>query len=106
MGVRAANQREAKMLTQEKENISATVTIRVAERRSAGENGILPSQVQAVVDSSADPRAGLFEFAGNAPVTFAERYPRLMVGAVSVAVVVTAITAEIECLRAAGYYWP
>lgn len=91
------------MLTNQEEKISATLTIRVAERKSAGEDGIFQSQ--AVVDRSADGRSGLFEFAGNAPVTFAERHPRLMVGAVSVAVIVAAITAEIECLRSAGYYW-
>jgi hypothetical protein len=91
------------MLTKEKENISATVTIRVADFHGADvidfpglhESGAHP-----------DDRAGLFEFAGNAPATFAERYPRLMVSAVSVAVVVAAIMAEVECLHAAGYYWP
>ena len=47
----------------------------------------------------------LFEFAGNAPVTFAERFPRLMVSAVAIAFVMAAIALEIDCLRAAGYYW-
>jgi len=92
------------MLTKEQENISATLTIRAAERKSAGEDGFFQSQ--AVVDHEAEMRGNLFEFAGNAPATFAERYPRLMVGAISVAAIVTTITAEIECLRSAGYYWP
>ena len=47
----------------------------------------------------------LFEFAANAPVTLAERHPHLTVFAISVAVLLTAITAEIDCLTGSGYFW-
>jgi len=47
----------------------------------------------------------LFEFAANAPATLAERHPHLTVFAISVAVLLTAITAEIDCLTGSGYFW-
>ena len=47
----------------------------------------------------------LFEFAANAPATLAERHPRLTVAAVSVAVLLVAVIAEIDCLSHSGYFW-
>lgn len=47
----------------------------------------------------------LFEFAGNAPATLAERHPRLTVFAISAAVLFAAIAAEIDCLSGSGYFW-
>lgn len=49
--------------------------------------------------------SGLFEFAANAPATFAERHPRVAVLAISAAVLLSAIAVEIECLRGSGYFW-
>jgi hypothetical protein len=96
------------MLSKEKQHIHATVSIRVVEPKSASEYGLFPSQ-QDETDNPAEDgaeRCGpLFEFAGNAPVTFAERFPRLMVSAVAIGFVMAAIAMEIDCLRAAGYYW-
>ena len=86
------------MQTKEKGYISAAVTVRVIEHRNAAS--------EAEAGDSAAALGSLFEFAGSAPATFAERFPRLMVLAVSIAIIVAAITAEIDCLRGAGYYWP
>ena len=47
----------------------------------------------------------LFEFAASAPATLAERFPHLTVLAISAAVLLAALTAEIECLRGSGYFW-
>lgn len=96
------------MLTQEKESIRATVSIRVVEPKDTSENRLFQSQPHETEDSADDNAewcGRLFEFAGNAPVTFADRFPRLMVCAVSIAIIMAAIAMEIDCLRAAGYYW-
>jgi hypothetical protein len=47
----------------------------------------------------------LFEFAANAPVTLAERHPRLTVLAISAAFLSAAIAVEIEYLSGSGYFW-
>ena len=93
------------MLTKEKEYLSATVSIRIIEPKGASEDGLSQAQ-QNGADDSAELCGCLFEFAGNAPATLAERFPRLTVCAVAVALTLATITAEIECLRGAGYYWP
>ncbi len=93
------------MLTTEKENICATLSIRVAEPKGASEHGLFQPQQNGAEDSAV-LCGRLFEFAGNAPATFAERFPRLMICAVVTALIMAAISVEIECLRAAGYYWP
>lgn len=96
------------MLTKQKQHIRATVSIRVVEPRGTSEHGLFQLQQDETenrAEDSAEWCGPLFEFAGNAPATFAERYPRLMVSAVAIALVMTAIALEIDCLRAAGYYW-
>lgn len=93
------------MLTTEKEYLQATVSIRVVEPKGASEDGLFRAQ-QNGADDSAALHCRLFEFAGNAPATFAERFPRLMICAVVTALIMAAISVEIECLRGAGYYWP
>jgi len=104
MGLPALRKCEARMLTEEKQSIHATVSIRVVEPRDAGEHRLFQAQQNGAEDSK-ELCGRLFEFAGNAPATFAERFPRLMVCAVAVAFIMTAIAVEIECLRGAGYYW-
>jgi hypothetical protein len=93
------------MLTTEKEYLQATVSLRVVEPKGASEDGLFRAQ-QNGADDSAALHCRLFEFAGNAPATFAERFPRLMICAVVTALIMAAISVEIECLRGAGYYWP
>ncbi len=93
------------MLTKERKPVSATVRIRVVEHPGAKDKPFVGRENAPKTVNRVDLCDHLFEFAGNAPATFAERFPRLMVSAVAVAVVLTAITTEIECLRAAGYYW-
>jgi hypothetical protein len=93
------------MLTKEQEYICATLSIRVIEPKGDHEDGLFQVQ-QKRVDDSAVLRGRLFEFAGNAPATFAERFPRVMVCAVSIAFIMAALTVEIEYLRGAGCYWP
>jgi hypothetical protein len=90
------------MLAKERESICATVSLRVIEHQGAGKE---PQRKLDGADEAADASGTLFEFAGSAPATFAERFPHLMVGAIAAAVILTTLTAEIECLRAMGYYW-
>ena len=92
------------MLTTEKENIRASLSIRVVEPKGASGDGLFRAQ-QNGADDSAALHCRLFEFAGNAPATFAERFPRLMVAAWAIAFTMAAIAVEIEYLRGAGYYW-
>jgi hypothetical protein len=103
-GVAGPRKREARLLTEEKQSMRATVSIRVVEPRDAGEEGFFHAQ-QNGADDRAELCGPLFEFAGNAPATFAERFPRLMVCAVAIALIMAVITVEIECMQAAGYYW-
>lgn len=92
------------MLTKEKQSIRATLSLRVVEPEVASEYGLFQAQPNGA-DESAEWCGRLFEFAGSAPVTFAERFPRLMVGVVAATFIVAAISVEIECLRGAGFYW-
>lgn len=48
----------------------------------------------------------LFEHSEKIPVTLSERYPRLTFLAIAIALLVTALTAEFDYLRGAGYFWP
>jgi len=48
----------------------------------------------------------LFEHSQSVPTTLPERFPRLTFLAVAIALLVTAITAEFDYLRGAGYFWP
>jgi hypothetical protein len=48
----------------------------------------------------------LFERAESEPLPLPERFPRLAFLAVAIALLVTALTAEFDYLRGAGYFWP
>ncbi|MGA8086488.1 MAG: hypothetical protein WCA10_04225 [Terracidiphilus sp.] len=48
----------------------------------------------------------LFEHAETAPLSLPERFPRLTFVAIAIALLVTALTAEFDYLRGAGYFWP
>jgi hypothetical protein len=48
----------------------------------------------------------LFEYAEDSYTPFPERFPRLTFLAIAVALLASTLTAEFECLRGAGYYWP
>lgn len=48
----------------------------------------------------------LFEHAENVPLPLPERFPRLTFLALAIALLVTALTAEFDYLRGAGYFWP
>lgn len=50
--------------------------------------------------------APLFALAERAPAPLPERYPRLTFLAISLLLLISALTAEVEYLRGAGYYWP
>jgi hypothetical protein len=93
------------MLTNEKQYIHATLSIRVVEPEDTSEDALFQAQ-QNRVDESAALCGPLFDFAGNAPATFAERFPRLTICAVALSLIMAAISVEIDCLRGAGYYWP
>lgn len=42
----------------------------------------------------------------NGPLPLPERFPRLTFLAIAIALLVTALTAEFDYLRGAGYFWP
>jgi hypothetical protein len=48
----------------------------------------------------------LFEHAESTPPPLPELFPRLTFLAIAVVLLVTAVTAEFEYLRGAGYFWP
>lgn len=56
------------------------------------------------LEGESHPSFRLFE--QGIPLSFAEQFPGLFIFAVAASILVAAITAEIECLRGAGYYWP
>jgi hypothetical protein len=47
----------------------------------------------------------LFARSAEASLTLSERFPRLTVAVIALALFAFSITAEIECLSKAGYYW-
>jgi hypothetical protein len=51
------------------------------------------------------PYPHLFENAARDPMTFSERFPRLTVAMIAIALVAFTVTVEIEYLHVAGYYW-
>ena len=55
-------------------------------------------------DENEDFSTPLFE--QTSPGSFAEQFPRLVFCTVAFSILLAAITAEIDCLRGAGYYWP
>lgn len=61
-------------------------------------------------DYTADPvqreAAPLFALSEQFPAPFPERFPRLTFLAISLLLLISALTAEFEYLRGAGYYWP
>ena len=48
----------------------------------------------------------LFEHVERTHAPLPERFPRLAFLAVALALLVTALTAEFDYLRGAGYFWP
>ena len=48
----------------------------------------------------------VFERVQQTQVSLPERFPRLTVLAIAVVLLASALTAEFDCLRGAGYYWP
>lgn len=55
--------------------------------------------------SNTDATGRLFAQAAAARVAFTERFPRLTIALISVALCAASLTAEVEWLRHAGYYW-
>ena len=48
----------------------------------------------------------LFEHAEDAHIPLPERFPRLTFLAIAIALLASALTAEFDYLRGAGYFWP
>ena len=92
------------MLTKERESVRAIVSVRVVEPKAIDDESLLHERRDRA-DESPEFGCRLFEFAGNAPATFAERFPRLTVGGVALALIMATIGVEIQCLRGAGYFW-
>ena len=88
------------MITEQEQYTCARFTIQIPDRVAA-----LHTAPHRQAKELSNPEVRLFEFAANAPATLAERYPHLTVFAISAAVLLAAITAEIECLRGSGYFW-
>lgn len=86
------------MITEVEQDTCVSTTVRTAALQFGADR-----QFQRAAEI--DHNAGLFSLVRSAPVTFAERFPHLMVGVVAVGVLLAALTAEIECLRGSGYYW-
>lgn len=59
------------------------------------------------VDTTGNGEAstGIRLFEQSAPLSFAEQFPHLLIFAVAASILLAAITAEIDCLRGAGYFW-
>ena len=89
------------MPTEEQECSSITLSLRVVERRDRGNDALPLHQL-----SREEGHIGNLLFEPNVtPAPFAERYPRLTILAVTAGIFLAAITAEVEYLRASGYYW-
>ena len=69
-------------------------------------SGELPIHAQDQVKSIPPDLIHLFEHSASAPISVSERFPRLTFMAIAIALLVTAVTAEFDYLRGAGYFWP
>jgi len=47
----------------------------------------------------------IFSESAEKPEAFAERYPRLTIAMISFLLFAVSVTAEVECMRQAGYTW-
>lgn len=92
------------MLTQEQDCACSTLAIRTDDRRSPNNEMLQRQGIEAEGHGTADVPLRLFEM--TSPISFAERFPRLVFFAVAASILLAAITAEVDCLRGAGYYWP
>jgi hypothetical protein len=86
----------------EQEQYTCVPSVRSIEKRVAP---VEPDLAMPLFTATETSHNRLFEFAASAPVTLAERHPRLTVLAISAAVLSAAIAVEIECLRGSGYFW-
>jgi len=61
----------------------------------------------ALEEAKTDPPAliHLFDHVEEEPLSLPERFPRLTVLAIAIVLLVTALTAEFDYLRQAGYFW-
>jgi hypothetical protein len=59
----------------------------------------------AILRNGASAPARLFADSVAAHVAFSERFPRLTIAMIALGLFAVSITAEIECLRQAGFFW-
>jgi len=52
-----------------------------------------------------DAQAALFREAASNRITFTERFPRLTIAMVSFVILAATLTAEVELLHGAGFFW-
>jgi hypothetical protein len=94
------------MLTEEQDCTYIELPIRVDDRRLPRQDALLQRlESRMEEDGGADVSCRLFEL-NAAPTSFAERHPRFVIFAAAVTILLATLTAEIDYLRASGYYWP
>jgi hypothetical protein len=94
------------MLTEEQDCTYIELSIRVDDCRLPRKDAFL-QRLESLDegDCDADTSCRLFEL-NTAPTSFAERHPRFMIVAATATIFLVTLTAEIDYLRASGYYWP
>jgi hypothetical protein len=85
---------------------SSWVAVPTSQTAQAADGTIYRREPDASILRNAAPIPGrLFAQASGANAKFAERFPRLTIAFIAFAILTVSITAEVEMLRHAGYFW-
>jgi len=85
---------------------SSWIAVPSHQTAQAADGTIYVRESDAAILRNAAPIPGrLFAQASGAHVKFTERFPRLTVAMIAVAIFTISVTAEVELLRHAGYFW-
>lgn len=77
-----------------------------ANQTSASDGTIYSREPESTILRNAAPVPGrLFAQATGSQVKFQERFPRLTIAMIAFALFTISVTAEVEMLRHAGYFW-
>jgi hypothetical protein len=85
---------------------AAPITFQLPDEGSTPDGTISVSQSESTIFSnniSGEDRG--FEFCKVPSLTFTERFPRLTIAMIGLALLVVSVNVEIDCLRGAGFHW-
>jgi hypothetical protein len=86
-----------------KPGASAPITFQLPDEGSTPDSTISVPQLESTNNPSGEDPG--FAFCNVPRLTFAERFPRLTIALIGLALLVVSVNVEIDCLRGAGFHW-